>query len=62
MALGLRKGVELTKFNDSTIKIKIDKVETVTKSIAKIIAGKFESIKPGDLFIVSNWVADNKML
>lgn len=59
-ALGLRKGVELTKFNDSTIKIKIDKVETVTKSIAKIIAGKFESIKPGDLFIVSNWVADNK--
>lgn len=59
-AIGMRKGIELRKYTDSTVIIKIDKVETVTKSIAKIITGSFETIKPGDLFVVSNWVSDSK--
>ncbi|MEO7044828.1 MAG: caspase family protein [Ferruginibacter sp.] len=57
-AINLYKENELTKIKDGdTIKLRVDTVLGVNKSIATVIKGKINNIQPGELFEVTNWVS-----
>lgn len=59
-ALGLLTENELCMFNDekdTLFKIKIDTVTGINRSLASVIKGNIEDIKPGNQFRVTNWVS-----
>ena len=63
-ALGLYKENELVKIKgkDTLVKIRIDTVVSVNRSLATIIKGTIKDIKAGELFEVSNWVSSSAPL
>ncbi len=58
-ALSLNKGNELLKVygNNDSVLLKIDTITGINRSIASVIKGSADSIKPGHFFEVSNWVS-----
>jgi hypothetical protein len=58
-ALGLYKENELAKMNgtDTVVKLRIDTVESVNRSIATVIKGNIKDLKPGELVEITNWVS-----
>jgi hypothetical protein len=63
-ALGLYKENELVKFNgtDTLVKLRIDSVLSVNRSIASIIKGTIKDLKAGELVEVTNWVSSSAPL
>ncbi len=64
-ALGLAKENELSMFSDkqdTLFKLRIDTVLGVTKSLASVIRGNIQDIKPGYQFRVTNWVSSGRPL
>ncbi|MEO7922559.1 MAG: caspase family protein [Chitinophagaceae bacterium] len=63
-ALGLYKENELTKFRgkDTVVKLRIDSVISVNRSIASVIKGSIKDLKPGELMEVTNWVSSSAPL
>ena len=58
-ALGLYKGNELVKFkgNDTLVKLRVDNVVSVNRSIASVIKGSVSDLKAGEFLEVTNWVS-----
>jgi Caspase domain len=59
-ALGLLKENELAMINDkkdTVFKLRIDTVTGISKSLASVIKGNIQEIKPGYQFRVTNWVS-----
>ncbi|HMI77526.1 MAG TPA: caspase family protein, partial [Ferruginibacter sp.] len=63
-ALGLYKYNELVKFNnkDTLVKLVIDTVLSVNRSIARVIKGSADDLKPGEFLEVTNWVSSSAPL
>lgn len=67
-AQSVNKDNELTLYNKNatgakdTIVIKVDSVLSITKSWASVIKGNISSVKPGQLFEVTNWVSSKAPL
>ncbi len=63
-ALGLYKENELVKFNgkDTLVKLQVESVVSVNKSIAVVIKGDSKDLKPGELVEVTNWVSSDAPL
>ncbi|MEO6541965.1 MAG: caspase family protein, partial [Ferruginibacter sp.] len=63
-ALGLYKYNELVKFNnkDTLVKIIIDTVLSVNRSIGRVIKGSANDLKPGEFLEVTNWVSSSAPL
>ena len=64
-ALGLLKENELAMINekkDTLFKLRIDTVIGITKSLASVIQGNIQEIKPGYQFRVTNWVSSGRPL
>ncbi len=63
-ALGLYKENELVKFKgkDTLVKLRIDTVMSVNRSIASVIKGSIKDLKPGELLEVTNWVSSSAPL
>jgi hypothetical protein len=63
-ALGLYKENELVKFNgiDTLVKLRIDEVLSVNRSIASITKGTIKDLKAGELVEVTNWVSSSAPL
>ncbi len=58
-AMGLYKENELVKFNgtDTLVKLRIDEVLSVNRSVASIVKGSIKDLKAGELAEVTNWVS-----
>jgi Caspase domain len=58
-ALGLYKENELVKFNgtDTLVKLRVESVLSVNRSIASITKGTIKDLKAGELVEVTNWVS-----
>jgi hypothetical protein len=58
-ALGLYKENELVKFNgkDTLVKVRVDNVTNINKSIASVIKGSVSDLKAGEFLEVTNWVS-----
>jgi len=58
-ALGLNKDNELVKFNgkDTLVKVKVDNVISINKSIASVVKGSVSDLKAGEFLEVTNWVS-----
>ncbi len=58
-ALGLYKENELVKFNgtDTLVKVRIDTVTGINKSIATVIKGNAKDLQAGEYLDVTNWVS-----
>lgn len=63
-ALGLYKENELVKFKgtDTLVKLRIDTVMSVNRSIASVIKGSINDLKAGELLEVTNWVSSSAPL
>ncbi|MEO6612113.1 MAG: caspase family protein [Chitinophagaceae bacterium] len=64
-ALGLYKENELVKFGpkkDTLVKLRIDSVVSVNRSIASFVKGSAKDLKPGELLEVTNWVSSSAPL
>ncbi|MFZ1264583.1 MAG: caspase family protein [Chitinophagaceae bacterium] len=63
-ALGLYKENELVKFKgkDTLVKLRIDTVISVNRSIASVIKGSVKDLKAGELLEVTNWVSSSAPL
>ncbi|HEX2684948.1 MAG TPA: caspase family protein, partial [Ferruginibacter sp.] len=63
-ALGLYKYNELAKFNnkDTLVKLVVDTVLSVNRSIARVIEGSVDDLKPGEFLDVTNWVSSSAPL
>ncbi|MEP6701065.1 MAG: caspase family protein [Bacteroidota bacterium] len=63
-ALGLYKENELVKFKgkDTLVKLRIDSVVSVNRSIASVIKGSIKDLKAGELLEVTNWVSSSAPL
>ncbi len=63
-ALGLYKENELVKFNgtDTLVKLVIDTVYSVNRSLAKIVKGSSKDLEAGELLEVTNWVSSSAPL
>ncbi len=63
-ALGLYKENELVKFSnkDTLVKLRIDSVISVNRSIASVIKGNIKDLKAGELLEVTNWVSSSAPL
>ena len=63
-ALGLYKENELVKFKgkDTLVKLRIDTVMSVNRSIASVIKGSIKDLKAGELLEVTNWVSSSAPL
>ncbi len=63
-ALGLYKENELVKVTnkDTIVKLVIDSVISVNRSIASVIKGNIKDLKPGELLEVTNWVSSSAPL
>jgi len=62
-ALSLNKDNELIHVeNNDTVKLRIDSIISINKSLASIIKGDAKNIKAGELFEVSNWVSSDAPL
>ena len=63
-ALGLYKENELVKFDnkDTLVKLRIDTVLSVNRSLATFIKGSAKDLKPGELLEVTNWVSSSAPL
>ncbi|MEO7394059.1 MAG: caspase family protein [Chitinophagaceae bacterium] len=63
-ALGLYKENELVKIRgkDTIVKLRVDTVLSVNRSMATIIKGTAKDVKAGELFEVSNWVSSSAPL
>ncbi len=59
-ALGLYKQNELVKFKDkdTLVKLRIDTVLGINKSVASVVKGDIKNLKAGELVEVTNWVSD----
>lgn len=60
-AIGLAPNCVLTNA-DKTVEITITEVNSITKSTAKVTKGDFKTIKPGDLYNVTQWVVAENAL
>ncbi len=62
--MGLYKENELVKFNgtDTLVKLRIDAVLSVNRSIASITKGTIKDLKAGELVEVTNWVSSSAPL
>jgi hypothetical protein len=59
--LGIRPDCKLIKvYNQDTLLIKVTEVNGANSSLAKIIKGDFNKIKPGDMFQVTEWALDTQ--
>jgi hypothetical protein len=63
-ALGLYKDNELVKFNnkDTLVKVIIDTVLSVNRSIGRVIKGSADDLKPGEFLEVTNWISSSAPL
>ena len=63
-ALGLYKENELVKFKgtDTLVKLRIDTVMSVNRSVASVIKGSISDLKAGELLEVTNWVSSSAPL
>ncbi len=63
-ALGLYKENELCKLNgrDTLVKLRIDSVVGVNRSVASFIKGTVKDLKAGELLEVTNWVSSSAPL
>lgn len=55
-ASGLGVGSQLKSVDHPEVRLRVNKVETLSSSIAETVSGKLEQIQPGDLFEVTSWV------
>lgn len=58
-ALGLNKEHELVKFkgNDTLVKVRIDTILSVNKSVAVVVKGDAKDLQAGEYLDVTNWVS-----
>ena len=63
-ALGLYKENELVKFNgkDTLVKVRVDNVISINKSLASVVKGSISDLKAGELLEVTNWVSSGAPL
>lgn len=57
LGAGLTVGSELTHVSNQKVRLQLERVEGISRSYARVVAGAAESIHPGDLFVVSKAAA-----
>ena len=66
LALGLRPGTELARLvngkPDTTMVVRIERNTSIARSLAAIVAGSEDSLKVGDLYAITRWVAADEPL
>lgn len=66
LALGLRPGTELARLvrgvPDTTFIIKVERNTSIARSLASIVKGSEDSLKIGDLYTITRWVAADEPL
>lgn len=66
LALGLRPGTELARLVngriDTTLVVKVERNTSIARSIAAVVRGSEDSLKVGDLFAITRWVAADEPL
>jgi hypothetical protein len=58
-ALGLNRGNELSRIDDTAFKLSVVTVTGINKCIATVLKGSPGEIKPGNLFRVTNWASED---
>jgi hypothetical protein len=61
-AIGLLAGCELTSLKDKSVRLRVQVVESLTRSRAQLISGARSSLHPGDLLVVDRWVPPESRL
>jgi hypothetical protein len=63
-AFGLREKCELKKLgsavNSQLVRVRVEQVHGWSSASARVIAGKVETIQPGDLFVMDLWVTPDQ--
>ena len=66
LALGLRPGTELARLVngklDTTVVVKVERNSSIARSIAVVVRGSEDSLKVGDLYTITRWVAADEPL
>lgn len=66
LALGLRPGTELARLVngklDTTMIVKIERNTSIARSLAAVVHGSEDSLKVGDLYAITRWVAADEPL
>ncbi len=66
LALGLRPGTELARLVngklDTTMVVKVERNTSIARSLASIVRGSEDSLKIGDLYAITRWVAADEPL
>ena len=66
LALGLRPGTELARLVngvvDSSLVVKVERNSSIARSIAVVVKGSEDSLKVGDLYTITRWVAADEPL
>ena len=66
LALGLRPGTELARLVngkiDTTVVVKVERNTSIARSIAGVVRGSEDSLKVGDLYAITRWVAADEPL
>jgi hypothetical protein len=66
LALGLRPGTELARLVngriDSTLVLRIERNTSIARSLATIVRGSEDSLRIGDLYTITQWVAADEPL
>ncbi|MCC7053292.1 MAG: caspase family protein [Gemmatimonadaceae bacterium] len=66
LALGLRPGTELARLvrgvPDTTFIIRVERNTSIARSLASIVKGSEDSLKIGDLYTITRWVAADEPL
>ena len=66
LALGLRPGTELARLVngvlDTNLVVKVERNSSIARSIAVVVKGSEDSLKVGDLYAITRWVAADEPL
>ena len=66
LALGLRPGTELARLVngklDTTMVVKVERNTSIARSLAAVVHGSEDSLKVGDLYAITRWVAADEPL
>lgn len=66
LALGLRPGTELARLVngrlDTSMVVRVERTTSIARSLAAIVTGNEDSLKVGDLYAITRWVAADEPL